>query len=207
MKTSARRPVLVESGAAMKALEPGAPCGDRSLVVEYPGGVLAAVIDGIGHGREAAAAAAAAAAALRRDPERPLASLVRRCHEELVRTRGVVMSLAAFDGERRTLAWLGVGNVQTVLLRGNPHLRPPLDYAVLHAGVVGYDLPALHESVLPLAAGDTLLFATDGVAEGFAEGLSPRLAPRLMAERVLAERGRGTDDALVLAVRFLGRAR
>lgn len=201
MKTSARRPALVNFWAAMKALKPGTPCGDRSLVVAYPGGVLAAVIDGIGHGPAAAEAATAAAGVLRRDPQRPLASLVRRCHSDLVRTRGVVMSLASYDARSEALTRLCVGNVQSVVLRANA----PLDYAVLHPGVVGYDIPPLQESVVQVEGGSTLLLATDGIVPCFAEGLSPGLAPRLMAERVLAEHRRGTDDALVLAVRFLGR--
>ena len=66
------------------------------------------------------------------------------------------------------------------------------------------ELPRLHPVVLPIARGDTLLFATDGVREGFAEGLPPEATPQQLADQILARHGKGTDDALVLVARYLG---
>ena len=54
-------------------------CGDLSLVKRVGKGTLIAVVDGLGHGEEAASAAHAAVGALDRHAREPLADLVRRC--------------------------------------------------------------------------------------------------------------------------------
>src|ERR1043165_2902575 len=108
---------VVEWACATRALHGHASSGDRGLVVSFDGGALAAVIDGLGHGPEAAKAAECAEAVLRRMPQAPLTDIVRTCHEDCRPTRGVVLSLARFD-ERGAMSWLGVGNVEALLIRG-----------------------------------------------------------------------------------------
>jgi hypothetical protein len=75
---------------------------------------------------------------------------------------------------------------------------------LLQGGVVGLHLPALRGVVLPVAPGDTLLLATDGVRSGFASGLRLEEAPQQLADRILARDAKGTDDALVLVARYRG---
>jgi hypothetical protein len=75
---------------------------------------------------------------------------------------------------------------------------------LLRGGVVGSHLPLLRAAVLPVTQGDTLVFATDGIRSSFADGLNVRTAPQLLADRILAQYRMGTDDALVLAVRYGG---
>jgi phosphoserine phosphatase RsbX len=128
-------------------------------------------------------------------------ALIARCHEALVRTRGVVMTLAWFDLEAATLTWTGVGNVEARLLRADaaPGVAP--ESALIKGGVVGYSLPGVRPTTTPLASGDTLVLATDGISSGFASSLAPGVAAQDLAERILARHGRGTDDALVVVVR------
>src|SRR5262249_38092142 len=73
-------------------------------------------------------------------PDEPIIALAKRCHDNLRSTRGVVMSLAAFDVADNLMAWLGIGNVQGVLQRADATLRveEPL---LMRAGVVGDQLP------------------------------------------------------------------
>ena len=56
---------------------------------------------------------------------------------------------------------------------------------------------------MPMIEGDTLIFVTDGIRSGFAKGLSTSDPPQLMADRILAEHSKGSDDALVLVARYL----
>src|SRR5437773_929428 len=72
--------------------------GDLHLVKSVGSGVLAAVVDGLGHGAEAASAARAAVAVLERHAGESPLPLLQRCHRALIGTRGVVLSLAFFDG-------------------------------------------------------------------------------------------------------------
>jgi len=161
-----------------------------------------AVVDGLGHGAEAAAAASTALAVLETHPQEPLGVLVRRCHEALTRTRGAVMTVASLQCGERQLTWLGVGNVEAVLVADST----PARRAVLLNGVVGYQLPALRAATVPVAPGDLLVFATDGIGAGFSDALATSDSPQQVADWVLEHHFKGSDDALVLAVRCLATA-
>jgi negative regulator of sigma-B (phosphoserine phosphatase) len=114
------------------------------------------------------------------------------------------MSLASFSVVTKTMTWLGVGNVKGVLLcsdgRGD-HTRERL---LLRGGVVGYNLPTLRPSVLPIARGDTLILATDGLRSALVEDLALGDPPQQMADALLDSHRRGTDDAMVLVACYIG---
>jgi phosphoserine phosphatase RsbX len=177
--------------------------GDRHLVQPYTNGLLMAVVDGLGHGEQAAAAADLAVTTLIKHAHESVIALVKRCHDVLRKTRGVVMSLASFNELDRTLTWMGVGNVEGLVLRakGSPHSR--YEYLLLRGGVVGDQLPTLGASIMPLMQGDTLVLTTDGFRGGFAKDLSASDLPQVMADRILAKCNKGSDDALVFVARFL----
>jgi negative regulator of sigma-B (phosphoserine phosphatase) len=197
-----REPLALEWGWAGKALE--AESGDLHVVSRFPRGALVGVIDGLGHGAEAAVAAREAARVLEALPAEPLVTLFERCHEALHGTRGAVMSLASIDSSDSRMTWIGVGNVEGILLRGDPTAAPARDTILLRGGIVGYQLPTLRPATIALSRGDTLILASDGIHGGFGEGVETKGRPQEIAEAVLARHGRGDDDAHVLVVRFLG---
>lgn len=182
---------------------PGRHCsGDQYLVTGTPDGALIALVDGLGHGEEAAAASLTAISVLEQNAAMNVVSLVQCCHEKLRSTRGVVMSLAAFDCRQGLISWVGVGNVSGVFL---PHsCRSSQETLLLRAGVVGHQLPHLHAATLPLTPGDTLILTTDGVRSDFADGLLLNGTPRELAERILMHHATGIDEAMVLVARFKG---
>jgi len=131
-------------------------------------------------------------------------SLVERCHEKLKGTRGVVLSVAFVSFEQKMMTWIGVGNVQGMLVRANAnngHMQEPL---LLRAGVVGSRLPSLQASVLPVSQGDTVVFTTDGIQNDFSTSLSARENPQRAADRILNKFRNRSDDALVLVARLTG---
>jgi hypothetical protein len=193
----------IEWGVASRAL-PGQPaCGDRSVVKPFEDGVLVAVLDGVGHGEEAATAAAAAAAILEAHPAERLTLLVQRCHEALRATRGVAMSIASFNVAHGLMAWLGVGNVEGVLLRRGFVLGAAEKSLMLRAGVVGLHLPLLEAEVLPIDVGDALVLTTDGIRPDFTRRSARKYSPQHAAENILIRHGKTTDDALVLVARYM----
>jgi len=194
----------IEWGVASRAL-PGQPAsGDMSIVKAFSDGVLIAALDGLGHGEEAATAAAVAAATLEAHAAEPLMTLVQRCHEALRATRGVAMSIASLNVARGLVTWLGVGNVEGVLLRRGSVRAEAEMPLLLRAGVVGFQLPALDVEILSISAGDTLIFVTDGIQSDYARGLARSFPPQKAAEKILARYGKATDDALVLVARYQG---
>jgi hypothetical protein len=202
--TDGGRGQLLEWAAAGAPLEGEPVSGDVSVVVEFERGALVALIDGLGHGHEAAEASRAAADILVASPGEPLDALVARCHEGLRKSRGAVMSLASIDAGAGSVTWLGIGNVEGVLLRPGP--GGGRDTITLRGGVVGYQLPPLKPASRPVSAGDTLVLASDGIRGGFTTGLDARGTPRLLAERILSGFHRRSDDALVLVARYHGAA-
>lgn len=194
---------FVEWGVAERALPGQKESGDRYLVKLCPTEALVAVVDGLGHGEGAAAAARLAIATLEKARgESPLV-LMQRCHDELRSTRGAVISLAAFHANDSTLTWLGVGNVEGILLHQKPQILPGQEELLLRPGVVGDQMPRLSASILEVSYGDVLIFATDGVRAGFADHVNLADSPPQIANRILNQHARETDDALVLVARYV----
>ena len=193
---------MAEYGVAKFVLPSERESGDQHLVCCNESGVLVAAIDGIGHGAEAASAARAAIAVLKSGVGEPIISLVTECHEKLRSTRGVVLSLASLDVKHRLMTWLGVGNVQGVLVRADK--KTGSETLLLRGGVVGDHLPQLQAAVLLVSQGDLLVFATDGIRTDFARTLSALENPQRAAERIMRSFCNQSDDALVLALRITG---
>ena len=192
---------MIEWAVAAAPIEGEARSGDLHVVKEFPGGTLIGVIDGLGHGPEAAAAAADAAAALEAHPHEDVLSLMRRCHEQLRGARGAAITLISI-GVDRSMRSLGVGNVEAVRIRHDGSGATSRESVIQRGGVVGFSLPPLRAGVSPLFPGDTLILATDGIRRGFADGIEQRDPVQHVADRILAHFRQTSDDALVLVARI-----
>lgn len=179
--------------------------GDAYLVRTFsPAGALLAVIDGLGHGAEAAAAAQRARTALEEFSPDSVIALTRHCHEALAGTRGACLSLATFNARDHTMTWMGVGNVEAMLVRAQNAER---EYLLLRAGVVGHHLPQLQATMLAVHAGDVLFMYTDGIRFQYADAIDYlEIPPSRLAQNMLQRylHIRQSDDALVLAARYVG---
>jgi phosphoserine phosphatase RsbX len=174
--------------------------GDLAVFVPTTTGGLVALIDGLGHGPEAAEAAHRCAGVVRQRAEAGAQELLQACHEALLRTRGVVMTVAWFDLDQSRLAWAGVGNVDARLVRQGPELRE--DVALVFGGVLGYRMPNVRPASMPLERGDLLVMITDGIESAISPALSGGGAAQTMADRIFGLHGKGTDDALAVVVRY-----
>ena len=176
--------------------------GDRHVIAPFDGGVLAGVVDGLGHGGEAASAAERCVATLQRHACEALVPMLTYCHEALRSTRGAAISVASFTFHDNMMTWLGVGNVAGVLVQGRRH--PKREHLLVRGGVVGSNLPSLRPASLPLQPGDMLILATDGIREEFVDTVEVLGAPDAIAHYIVGEHAKGTDDSLALVVRYLG---
>jgi hypothetical protein len=161
-------------------------------------------VDGLGHGVEAAAAARVAVAELEAHAHEPAITLLQRCHQILRPTRGAAISLASFSTTYGTMTWLGVGNVEGVLVRADKNAAPAQESIMLFAGVAGHQIPSLRAVVTPVSPGDLLIFFTDGVRTDFLSEPIPAQTPQRVADHICAKFSKGTDDSLVLVARYLG---
>ena len=195
---------LLEWGIAKRSRLGEKTVGDLSLVTHVSNGALLTVIDGLGHGWEAARAARIAAAVVRGYRSSDLLALVRECHKALTKTRGAAISVAFISASEAKMAWSGIGNVEGRLLSGGPSPTGTKGSLRLQSGVAGHELPLLATSTLAIRRGDLLVFATDGIETAFGDSLKVTGSPHDIAQRILHHHGKITDDALVLVVRYLG---
>src|SRR5262249_46738425 len=102
-----------------------------------------------------------------------------------------------------TITWLGVGNIEAVLLRGSRYVASPREDLFLRPGVVGYRLPPLQAVITPVAPGDLLIVTTDGIRRDYIREFVPDESPSRIGEYILSNFRRENDDGLVLVARFL----
>jgi len=193
-------PAALDCGAAGAPMAGETRSGDVAVFARTEAGGLVCLIDGLGHGPEAADAAERCADVVRANAEAPAADLLELCHETLLDSRGVVMTAAWLDLERSLLSWAGVGNVDARLVRSGP--QPREDVALVFGGVVGYRMPKVRVATMPLGRGDLLVMITDGVESAISPALAGGGAAQTLADRIFAMHGKGTDDALVVVVRY-----
>ena len=198
----AARHLKIDAAFATVPLPGQKESGDLSLIKRVGVGTLVAVVDGLGHGEEAAMAAHAAVGALERHAREPLSDLVRRCHEALIGLRGVVLGLAYLDPQAATLTWLGVGNVGGILMRADKGSKPARVTLVQSAGFIGGDPPHPTTRSVPLALGDTVMLFSDGIKDGFADSVVLSNTPKEIADAVIGRHTKGNDDALILVARY-----
>ncbi len=196
---------LVEWGVAERQKPGETLSGDLHLIKTLESGVLLAVADGLGHGEAAAEAARLALNAVEEYSQKPLVEIMESCNRKLHGTRGVVMSLAFLNALNNSMEWLGVGNVEGVLVRSAPDGKPARESLLLSCGVVGGQMPPLRAAALEIARGDTLVLATDGIQRGFEDSMVLLKGPQETAQDILERDGLATDDALVLVATFQGR--
>jgi serine phosphatase RsbU (regulator of sigma subunit) len=154
-----------------------------------------AVIDGLGHGPQAAAAARAATTDLASYPGRDPVSAIQGCHEALKGTRGAALLVASVDVGVGRLTFAGVGNVEAQIWQNGR-----TQHLVSDRGIVGTVLPRLRPVAVDLDAPWLLVLYTDGIRNRFDLGALWETVSdgHGCAEALLDTWGRLTDDATVL---------
>ncbi|ABU59223.1 SpoIIE family protein phosphatase [Roseiflexus castenholzii] len=184
-------------GACNRAKQGQSISGDAWTVAMLNGnGILAAVVDGLGGGEEAARAARLAETVFRERAERPLQELIRVAHEALHTTRGAVAGLLRLDPLQSSASYIGVGNIGIYVYSRKP-IKP-----ISKNGILGYRLPTLLELTYTYDPGDLFVLYSDGVSSQFAQDLhlDIRQSPQALAEQIVHTYGKHSDDATVVVV-------
>lgn len=174
--------------------------GDAFLVQEDGRGLLVAVIDGLGHGPEAAGASEAAVAYIRENQtEQDLVPLVVGLHEALRGTRGAAATLLRICLVGRRLFHTAVGNVDS---RVYPKALTSL---VMRPGVLGTGgllRPRVNEA--PWSRHSTLVVYSDGLSAKWDLTETPDLLQEnvtAIGHHLMRNHARANDDATVVVAR------
>ncbi|QXQ15632.1 serine/threonine-protein phosphatase [Skermania piniformis] len=181
--------------------------GDDWAVLDAGGDVvLLGVIDGLGHGADAAAAAHRAHQVLSCNPTEPLDELITLCHRALLGTRGAAITLVRLDVAAGSLSWLGVGNVAAILIGVSATgSAAPRASGLSVGGIVGYRLPPGQQpATVPLEVGDLLVLASDGIADRHLTESGVAGPVDRIAGDLLDRYAKASDDAVVLLARYRG---
>lgn len=168
-------------------------CGDLSVVIEQPHRTVLAVIDGLGHGRDARAAAEAARAAMLDEPDLGPRAMMERCHQATRSTRGAAVGIMELKTDGRG-TFVGVGNV-AVTARSTTPIQ-----ATSHGGVVGKAMYRVREQSFTCGEGDVLCIFSDGLRSGLSvHHVEPHQLEE-SADHLMRDYQRGTDDATLILV-------
>lgn len=197
------------AGQAASAVSEGAVClpkagervsGDAWLSESRRGRRMLAVVDGLGHGPDAAVASRAALEAAAKHFDARPAAIVEAMHGALRATRGAAAAVAMLQGER--CDYCGIGNISGAIVHGRAAKS-----MVTHNGILGHNVHGFHEFSYAYPAGALCIMHSDGVSARWDLGAYPGLAqrhPALIAAALYRDFGRGRDDATVLVVRNPG---
>jgi anti-sigma regulatory factor (Ser/Thr protein kinase) len=118
-RASAAAPTSMQVGAVCVPLRGEQTCGDAWTVLHQRDRTLAVVVDGLGHGPEAALASSEAIRMVRAMQDASPGQMVDAAHGALRATRGAAMAVAAIQPARGTVTFAGIGNISG----GHPRRR------------------------------------------------------------------------------------
>ena len=192
--------------AAISLAKPGeTACGDGWLARGDKDRYVMMVVDGLGHGVEAASAARAARDVVKAHSRRNAVELTDAVHGALRSTRGAAAALAVVKPDADVGEFCGVGNI-TCVTRVEGKSRS----LVSHNGILGHQVRRLQEFAFPFPAQALLIMHSDGLTARWNLDDYPGLEsrhPALIAGVLFRDFRRGTDDASVLVARHVNGAR
>jgi anti-sigma regulatory factor (Ser/Thr protein kinase) len=194
-------PARLEFGSVNLPMAGEESCGDSWAIAEIDGKELVLVVDGLGHGPQAAEAAREAVRVFELRAEEGPAEIIKAAHAAMRSTRGAAMAIAQVDRQRGEVRFAGIGNIAGVILGQGDARSTSL---VSHNGTVGHAVRKVQEFVSPWTPTSTLVMHSDGLATRWDldryAGLAGR-HPGLIAGVLYRDFTRGRDDVTVVVTR------
>jgi anti-sigma regulatory factor (Ser/Thr protein kinase) len=177
-------------------------CGDSCLALDTTAGRTLLMVDGLGHGPEAATAANEAVRLLQRHATVQVPQLLELLHAGLRHTRGAAVAIARFDAGARKVIYGGIGNIAGALVD-----REGMRRMVSLNGTAG--LNARKFQAFDYPAAPLVILNTDGLMTHWSLNRYPGIHdahPTLIAAVLYRDFARRRDDATVLVMRCMDAA-
>lgn len=175
--------------------------GDGYRVVRTGRALTLLVVDGLGHGVEAASAAQGALMAFDTVADLPLPTVIETVHRRLRRTRGAAAGVVRLDLVHLGGEFCGVGNVSCAVLQEGGAVARRISSK---PGTLGLYLSRTMSHTFELPPHGTVLLHTDGITSRWDLDVYPGLFGRpvaVMAAVLVRDCWRGRDDGTVVVLR------
>jgi anti-sigma regulatory factor (Ser/Thr protein kinase)/serine/threonine protein phosphatase PrpC len=171
--------------------------GDAFLVIHLSATLtVAAVIDGLGHGKEANLASELIKENILLNPDLPPDNLISHIHNSVRGTRGAVMSVARINTETNKLSFSGIGNIESFVVT-NKKKKTLLSFG----GIVGHNIRTPKIFEYDFEPGDVLCMFSDGITTRWkSEDIDWGAPPQKNTELIINEYSRINDDATILII-------
>ncbi|MDX1283392.1 MAG: SpoIIE family protein phosphatase [Draconibacterium sp.] len=183
-------------GAISKS-KPGENLNGDAFVVNHvtTQKTVAAVIDGLGHGKEAHLSTQLAREQIIKYSNLPLDKLLSQIHIAIRGTRGIVIGLLAIESNK--VYFSGIGNIEGFLVSSGEKKS-----FISYGGIVGHKMRTPRVFVFDFNPNDFLCLYSDGITSRWNfEDVDWNMQPQQCAEYILNNYSRENDDTTVLIIR------
>ena len=198
-KEQARNGGALASGVICTEKRGEEVCGDNWALLQGRGRVIALVVDGLGHGLEAAQAARAAVEIVKGKAHLDAPNLMDAVHGALRPTRGAAAAIAMLQPESELCTFCGIGNISASIRSGGTSRS-----MVSHNGTLGHSVRKIQDFQYPYPKGALLVMHSDGMGTHWDLAAYPGIEmrhPSMVAAALYRDHSRGRDDLTVLTVR------
>lgn len=174
-------------------------CGDAGIIKEFDNKIFAAVVDVLGHSKNAYQLKLVIEKFLEENYRENLTDIIQNLHRHIKGSVGAALILCLLDMDSGQLKYTGIGNL-TIRIFGLENKR-----LLSGDGVIGYIMTTPKENMITLAPNDILLVHSDGIKAHFEAADYPgihRQSASEIAAGVLNKFNKGIDDAVCFALKY-----
>jgi len=174
--------------------------GDEFVVVHLSENItVAAVIDGLGHGKEANLAARMAREQILARPDLGLDAQITQIHNAIRGTRGATVGIIRIDTGQNKLFFSGIGNIE-----GQIYSKTKKTNLLSYGGIVGHNIRTPRIFEFDFNKGETVCLYSDGIVSRWQyETIDWQQPPQKNAEYIVNQFSRLNDDATLLIIRYI----
>ncbi len=198
MGSSGPQPNLQVAGAAIPY--PGERfCGDAWSYHQSAGRTIVLIVDGLGHGHDAAVAAQDAVATFQSRLDKRPGEILSYLNDALKKTRGAVAGIAEINSSDNSLTYAAVGNTAASILS-----QQRSQSLVSHSGTLGVATPRIQEFRMDWPRDGVLIMHSDGLQSRWdLSSYSGLLArhPAVIGAALIRDFRRQRDDASVVVIK------
>lgn len=174
-------------------------CGDQYSFVESREKITLMVVDGLGHGVEAAKAARKASDVFQKNGSSSPDQIINVIHENLHETRGAAVAVASVDRSNWSLMYCGVGNISGVVEAAGNSER-----LISMSGTAGFNVRNVHLQTCKWTPESILIMHSDGLESGWQlskhRGLTKKTS-LLTAALLVRDHRKEIDDCTVVVLK------